>query len=695
MSNSDVYVLGLAGPVGSGCTTIANFFDDCVDRDKLSAENSLLKHLERQGYFKHNKEGRYVINDNKWDKQIENYLSEIEKIKQEENGVSKEAEFVALPDFKQRKANVFKKLESLLEKRETLKSLDELDDYFFPKDTDEEYKDKKHCFRSLSMSDLIIFRILLCLDESHQDNWKGYKAYKEKDKELTAGTLEKIIKDKLIGINQGKEELYKSNIIKRKDPFLQQFYQKVKLFSDEDRKSDNEDIPILSNFLYVLLTLSHDIKRELTKYSSYRFLMQDFGDNTRAKGNPLNFKTIDILYSGDKESLKNNKDLLAQDAEIIINFLAKHRGHSFFVIDCFRNPYEVLYLRKKFINFYLVSVYADYATRKERIKKKFEGDGFVFDGKFFDDGEKRDQGKSVEEDYDVLFKQDVPSCVKISDISINNDGTKDDLYDKLLRYLALIFDKGCTKPSDDEVYMNMAYTMAMKSNCLCRQVGAVIVKDGYVVGAGFNDVGPGQISCGLRAIKDLERPHYNAYVNVLKVDLAKEVVPRIKKKLGGSDDFCFCFKDELSDISNDMLNDSERTTLQQVLSNDSRLFSKIKKRFETSSNLLQYCKSLHAEENAIIQGSKIGGMGLKGSLIYTTSFPCELCAKKIHQMELDGVVYTEPYPGISEQMYLQDGIYQVSTRHFEGVMPYAYCRLFKVDLDQKEWQRLKNFDLVK
>jgi tRNA(Arg) A34 adenosine deaminase TadA len=54
------------------------------------------------------------------------------------------------------------------------------------------------------------------------------------------------------------------------------------------------------------------------------------------------------------------------------------------------------------------------------------------------------------------------------------------------------------------MYMNLAYTMAVKSNCISRQVGAVIVSpEGHVVGAGWNDVGKGQISCGLRAIGDL------------------------------------------------------------------------------------------------------------------------------------------------------------------------------------------------
>ena len=55
-------------------------------------------------------------------------------------------------------------------------------------------------------------------------------------------------------------------------------------------------------------------------------------------------------------------------------------------------------------------------------------------------------------------------------------------------------------------------------------------------------------------------------------------------------------------------------------------------KFENKSKTLQYCRALHAEENAILQTAKIGGIGLKNATIYTTTFPCELCAKKIYQV---------------------------------------------------------------
>jgi dCMP deaminase len=105
---------------------------------------------------------------------------------------------------------------------------------------------------------------------------------------------------------------------------------------------------------------------------------------------------------------------------------------------------------------------------------------------------------------------------------------------------------------------------------------------------------------------------------------------------------------------------------------------------------LEYCLALHAEENAIIQSSKIGGMGLKGGTIYTTDQPCTLCAKKIQQVGLSKVVYTEAYPQSLSKVYMKDG----DLKQFEGVKPRAYIKLFMPNHDQKEWQELESQNLV-
>ena len=47
----------------------------------------------------------------------------------------------------------------------------------------------------------------------------------------------------------------------------------------------------------------------------------------------------------------------------------------------------------------------------------------------------------------------------------------------------------------DRVYMDMAYVQANKSTCLRAKVGAVLVKDGLVVGQGYNNVTGGVKDC--------------------------------------------------------------------------------------------------------------------------------------------------------------------------------------------------------
>lgn len=47
----------------------------------------------------------------------------------------------------------------------------------------------------------------------------------------------------------------------------------------------------------------------------------------------------------------------------------------------------------------------------------------------------------------------------------------------------------------DSVYMNMAYDQAEKSTCLRAKVGAVLVKDGLVIGQGYNNVIGGVKDC--------------------------------------------------------------------------------------------------------------------------------------------------------------------------------------------------------
>ncbi|MBC8432757.1 MAG: hypothetical protein H8D96_12665 [Desulfobacterales bacterium] len=109
---------------------------------------------------------------------------------------------------------------------------------------------------------------------------------------------------------------------------------------------------------------------------------------------------------------------------------------------------------------------------------------------------------------------------------------------------------------------------------------------------------------------------------------------------------------------------------------------------------LEYCRALHAEENAILQSAKIGGMPIGNGTIYTTTYPCELCAKKLYQIGIRTIYYTEPYPeSISEQVFLEDGTKIIERIAFEGVKSYSYFRLFKPVYDKKELSEIERYEL--
>jgi dCMP deaminase len=90
-----------------------------------------------------------------------------------------------------------------------------------------------------------------------------------------------------------------------------------------------------------------------------------------------------------------------------------------------------------------------------------------------------------------------------------------------------------------------------------------------------------------------------------------------------------------------------------------------------------------------LQSAKIGGVGVADGKIFTTSFPCELCAKKIYQSGIKEIIYTEPYPeSISQEVFLKDGIRKIKLVQFEGVKSHSYFKLYKASMDKKEMQEL-------
>jgi dCMP deaminase len=54
-----------------------------------------------------------------------------------------------------------------------------------------------------------------------------------------------------------------------------------------------------------------------------------------------------------------------------------------------------------------------------------------------------------------------------------------------------------TKPSFDDIYMNLAESLAQRSHCVKAQVGAVLTKDSRVISLGYNGPPAGTHNCDI------------------------------------------------------------------------------------------------------------------------------------------------------------------------------------------------------
>ncbi|MEZ0537670.1 cytidine/deoxycytidylate deaminase family protein [Caldicellulosiruptoraceae bacterium PP1] len=72
----------------------------------------------------------------------------------------------------------------------------------------------------------------------------------------------------------------------------------------------------------------------------------------------------------------------------------------------------------------------------------------------------------------------------------------------------------------------------------------------------------------------------------------------------------------------------------------------------------ELCRGLHAEQNAIIQAAKTGVV-INDSIIYTTTYPCVICAKMIVNSGIKTVIYKGSYPDEMSQKIFEEANIEV------------------------------------
>lgn len=348
-----------------------------------------------------------------------------------------------------------------------------------------------------------------------------------------------------------------------------------------------------------------------------------------------NVKLDDLSTEGKRSALQDFGDKLREEngpeylAKKALERIAKHPDRSW-VVDSIRNPAEIRALREYSTKFFLFGIYADNDQRWERVKVSYKKDR----GKF-DERDERDKGDDSED-----HGQCVADCFYDADVVLDNSdrieavGNADfcKLQETVDQYIDRMRNPRDRRPpiKEEEVLMAMAYATSQRSSCMKRKVGAVIVDSlGNVISSGYNEVP-----------RD-ERPCQKEYTR--------------------------CYRDHVTDEFFEWL----KNEIPQMQKKETQ----VRKRFRESFKILDYCRALHAEENAILTLARNGNsVPLDKCTLYTTTYPCRMCANKILSVGIGRVVYLEPYPQKEAETIL--GNADTNVEFFQGVTYRAFFRLY-------------------
>lgn len=460
----------------------------------------------------------------------------------------------------------------------------------------------------------------------------------------------------------------------------------------------------------VLPVLEKFIKEKLKKDDRYPIALQDFGNSIRATGS-----VISVVKN--KNDLKIDAIHLFALPRRINQFLKVLRKYDlgkkhaegnavFVVINNFKNIFEAYYFKRRYSAFYLMAVSCDEGTRREKfishdkfiqmnlredlssgkkIYKSVSGYNLgkdrspdAFDrqlrDKIKEDLDMRDaelefvreifcsgnnlRRSAYEQNLEPFIFQDVVTCIENADIFVTRNYEEDDyhfdhqLIRQLGRIVTLILHPGLLTPTKIERCMQIAMTAKLNSGCLSRQVGAVVTDRDYnILSIGWNDAPCGAESCLRRNFFDLARKddrlaysdyelhnkEFRNYVESVNDELTAE-----KPALKGLP-MAFCFKDIYQDL--------------------------IKQRDQI------YTRSLHGEERALASCSNELA---KNGYLFTTSSPCELCAKRAKEAGISKIYYIQLYPGISKDHVIEIGNQDKRAKYefFVGAVGLAYIKLY-------------------
>lgn len=297
-----------------------------------------------------------------------------------------------------------------------------------------------------------------------------------------------------------------------------------------------------------------------------------------------------------------------------------------FIIDSLKRPEEVEALRAVYPSgFVLIAVHCDMAIREHRLCNTLQI-------------RPEDAKSLMERDINEAFEeygQRVNDTFHLADFFVRINSNKVQLRNDIQRMVELWFGSPVITPTFDEYAMFMAFSAALRSADLSRQVGAVIARGSQILSTGANDC---------------PAPAGGLYWPTRSKETGKvDDVERGRDHTRGIDSNKAEQLRLISQIMSDARNSNVRFKKIQL--------EHLQKLLEKSAirDLTEYGRVVHAEMEAILSCARVG-VSTVGSTLYCTTFPCHNCAKHIIASGVMKVVYVEPYPKSKALEFHDDAI---------------------------------------
>lgn len=399
----------------------------------------------------------------------------------------------------------------------------------------------------------------------------------------------------------------------------------------------------------------------------------------------INFRKSGQPYDSDNEEF----DFIYYIAEVINRLIKGTKilnDKCHVVIDSLRNSLEINFFKERYSSFYLIAVKSD-ERRKRLVNLYGENNVRIVDRLLELDNIEYKCNDFVKGHF---FSPDVQNCIQKADYHVINQEREifeedfDSLEQQLLKLQGLIQQPGLITPSAIERCMQMAYNARLSSGCISRQVGAVITDNEFSIKSiGWNDAPRGAVPCSLRNVKEIGTNPFGFSDFELGIGLVE--------KGGQSENIVNADNVELDKESRDFNNYLKENFSEGKLDskelggiNCPYCFKSTYNKFKGESNQV-HTRSLHAEENAMMQISKYGGQPLNKGFLFTTASPCELCAKKAYQLGITEIFYIDPYPGISRSHILKQNIESnPAMKMYHGAIGRGYVKLYEAFMSQKD-----------